>query len=216
MPPPHFLTLAAQRCMLCNIMRRLLLSCCVFLCLGAVSGFAIPAAGADTVAEKNVKKANKGKKADKAESPDKKRTEKPKKGRKKAGGKLGPVAAALKDLDYITEARPNLHAKQYKYMQAATWCTICHLKMQDMEGHYDDIRKQGTEIIIISADDTVEKAQAFMAKHKSPLPCVMRSCPGLEKLPHYRSSGGRLPDVFTVSAEGELLSDGSPMRGRKD
>lgn len=135
---------------------------------------------------------------------------------KKSGSKLGPVASALKELDYVTEGRPNLHAKEYKYMQVATWCPICHLKMKDMEGHYDELRKQGTEIIIISADDSEEKARAFITNHKSPLPCVMRSCPGLENLPHYRSSGKRLPDVFTVSADGELLSDGSPMRGRKD
>lgn len=196
------------------MMKRLFLSLCVCLCWGLMSGLATPVQGAetDTVVGKAESKTKKVKKADKAE----KKAEKSKKGKKKAGGKLGPVAAALKDLEYITEARPNLHAKQYKYMQAATWCSICHLKMKDMEGHYDEIRKQGTEIIIISADDSVEKARAFMANHKSPLPCVMRSCPGLENLPHYRSSGGRLPDVFTVSAEGELLSDGSPMRGRKD
>lgn len=198
--------------MLYTIMKRLLFPFSLTLCLGVLCGTVPPAAGADQ--HQTVAKATK--KSKKVTAGEKKKPSQAKKSSKKAGGKLGPVAAALKDLEYVTEGRPNLHAKQYKYMQAATWCTICHLKMQDMEGHYDDIRKQGTEIIIISADDTVEKARAFMEKHHSPLPCVMRSCPGLEKLPHYRSSGGRLPDVFTVSAEGELLSDGSPMRGRKD
>lgn len=208
--------------MLGSIMKRMFLSICVLLCMGAIVGTLSPAWGAetDTVTDKTDKTDKKAKKGKKADASEKKKADrkadKPKKSGKKAGGKLGPVAAALKDLDYVTDGRPNLHAKQYKYMQAATWCTFCHLKMQDMEGHYDDIRKQGTEIIIISADDTVEKARAFMEKHHSPLPCVMRSCPGLEKLPHYRNAGGRLPDVFTVSAEGELLSDGSPMRGRKD
>lgn len=188
-----------------NMMKQVLLSFCLLLGMLLTLAPVVPAMGAETdiAAEKSGKKG-------------KKKSTTSRKNSKKARGKLGPVAAALKDLDYISEARPNLHAKQYKYMQTATWCTICHLKMKDMEGHYDDIRKQGTEIIIISADDTEEKARAFMANHKSPLPCVMRSCPGLEKLPHYRSSGKRLPDVFTVSAEGELLSDGSPKRGRKD
>ncbi len=187
------------------MMKRVLLSFCILLGIGLPLASVIPAMGAET----NMATDKGGKKVTKKSKDSRKNG-------KKARGKLGPVATALKDLEYITEARPNLHAKQYKYMQAATWCSICHLKMKDMEGHYDEIRKQGTEIIIISADDSVEKARAFMANHKSPLPCVMRSCPGLENLPHYRSSGGRLPDVFTVSAEGELLSDGSPMRGRKD
>lgn len=182
------------------------------LCLGVIGASVTPASAAPqekafSKAEKKAKKAGKPQKSDKKPA---------KKSGNKSGGKLGPVAAVLKELDYVTEGRPNLHAKEYKYMQAATWCPICHLKMKDMEGHYDELRKQGTEIIIISADDSVEKARAFMANHKSPLPCVMRSCPGLENLPHYRSSGKRLPDVFTVSAEGELLSDGSPKRGRKD
>lgn len=197
-------------------MNRFLLSFCAWLCLGAMSGTISPALGAnpDNGAAKPAPKGKKAGNTDKKKSA--KKTDKSKQRGKKASGKLGPVAAALKDLEYLTDARPNLHAKQYKYMQSATWCTFCNLKMQDMKGHYDEIRKQGVEIIIISADDSVEKAQAFMKKHESPLPCVMRTDPGLEKLPHYRSSGGRLPDVFTVSAEGELISDGSPMRGRKD
>ena len=134
----------------------------------------------------------------------------------KQKGKAGAVAAVLKDLTYVTDARPNLKAKQYKYMQSATWCRFCNLKMPDMVKGYPEMRKQGIEIILISADDTVEKAKAFMEKYNAPFPCVMRNSPGVDKLPSYRNAGGNLPDVFTVAADGTLLHDGSMMRGRKD
>ena len=134
----------------------------------------------------------------------------------KQKGKAGAVAAVLKDLTYVTDARPNLKAKQYKYMQSATWCRFCNLKMPDMVKGYPEMRKQGIEIILISADDTPEKAKAFMEKYNAPFPCVMRNSPGVDKLPSYRNAGGNLPDVFTVAADGTLLHDGSMMRGRKD
>ncbi|MDO5450762.1 MAG: redoxin domain-containing protein [Akkermansia sp.] len=209
-------------------MKRVFLSACMLLCLGVVCGTVSPALAApqDKVlkklakagAKKN-KKAEKAEKAEKREKPEKaekKKAEKPAKPGKADSGKIGPVAEVLKDLPYITDARPNLHAKQYKYMQSATWCSVCNLKMPDMVKDYNERYKaQGIEIILISADDTEEKAKAFMEKYNAPFPCVMRSCPDLQKLPHYRTSS-RLPDIFTVSAEGELLSDGSPMRGRPD
>ena len=193
-------------------MKRIFLSLGMMLCLGMVCTTATPALGAakDKAAKKEAKKT---KKADKAE---KKKADKPEKAAKKDSGKIGPVAEVLKDLPYVTDARPNLHAKQYKYMQSATWCRFCNLKMPGLVENYENTKAQGIEIILISADDTEEKAKAFMEKYNAPFPCVMRSCPDLQKLPHYRSSGGNLPDVYTVSAEGELLSDGSPMRGRKD
>lgn len=191
----------------------------MLLCLGVVCSTVSPAQAAPQdkavkkLAKAGAKKNKKAEKADKKEKPEKKKADKP----SKAGsGKIGPVAEVLKDLPYVTDARPNLHAKQYKYMQSATWCSICNLKMPDMVKDYQGrFKEQGIEIILISADDTEEKAKAFMEKYNAPFPCVMRSCPDLQKLPHYRTSS-RLPDIFTVSAEGELLSDGSPMRGRKD
>ena len=193
-------------------MKRIFLSLGMMLCLGMVCTTATPALGAakDKAAKKEAKKT---KKADKAE---KKKADKPEKAAKKDSGKIGPVAEVLKDLPYVRDARPNLHAKQYKYMQSATWCRFCNLKMPDMVKGYPEMRKQGIEIILISADDTVEKAKAFMEKYKAPFPCVMRNSPGVDKLPSYRNAGGNLPDVFTVAADGTLLHDGSMMRGRKD
>ena len=145
--------------------------------------------------------------------PDKKAAkEKPGKAEK---GQKGAVANVLKDLTYVTDARPNLKAKQYKYVQSATWCRFCNLKMPDMVKTYPQMRKQGIEIILISADDTPEKAKAFMEKYNAPFPCVMRNSAGVDKLPCFRVAPS-LPDVFTVSADGILLNDGSMMRGRKD
>lgn len=145
---------------------------------------------------------------------DKKEPKKEAKTQKK--GQKSAVANVLKDLTYVTDARPNLKAKTYKYMQSATWCRFCNLKMPGLVEGYPEMRKQGIEIILISADDTVEKAKAFMEKYKAPFPCVMRNSEGVDKLPCYRNSGGNLPDVYTVSADGTLISDGSMMRGRKD
>lgn len=203
-------------------MKRVFLSACMLLCLGVVCSTVSPAQAAPQdkavkkLAKAGAKKNKKTEKADKKEKPEKKKADKPEKAAKKDSGKIGPVAEVLKDLPYVTDARPNLHAKQYKYMQSATWCRFCNLKMPGLVENYENTKAQGIEIILISADDTEEKARAFMEKYNAPFPCVMRSCPDLQKLPHYRSSGGNLPDVYTVSAEGELLSDGSPMRGRKD
>lgn len=136
--------------------------------------------------------------------------------KKKNAGKLSPVAAALKDLPYITEARPNLKAKEYRYMQSATWCRFCNYKMPGLVEGYADMKKRGIEIILISADATEEQARAFMEKYKAPFPCVMRTAEGVDKLPQFVNSGGHLPSVYTVAADGTLISDGSPMKGRPD
>lgn len=137
--------------------------------------------------------------------------------KKKAGKqKLGPVAAVLKDLPYLTDARPNLKAKEYRYMQSATWCRFCNYKMPGLVEGYAAMRKKGIEIILISADDTEEQARAFMEKYKAPFPCVMRTAEGVDKLPHFVNSGGRLPSLYIVAADGTLISDGSPMKGRPD
>lgn len=78
------------------------------------------------------------------------------------------------------------------------------------------MKKRGIEIILISADDTEEQARAFMEKHKAHFPCVMRTAEGVDKLPQFVNSGGHLPGVYTVAADGTLISDGSPMKGRPD
>ena len=180
------------------MMKRTLLAIGALLCLGVLAPAPVQAKPhADKAAQKEAKKDAKAKQP-------------------KQKGKAGAVAAVLKELTYVTDARPNLKAKQYKYMQSATWCRFCNLKMPDMVKGYPEMRKQGIEIILISADDTVEKAKAFMEKYKAPFPCVMRNSPGVDKLPSYRNAGGNLPDVFTVAADGTLLHDGSMMRGRKD
>lgn len=150
----------------------------------------------------------------KADKPAAKKNVK-KEGKPQKKGQKNAVASVLKELTYVTDARPNLKAKTYKYMQSATWCSICNLKMPDMVQRYPEMRKQGIEIILISADDTVEKAKAFMEKYKAPFPCVMRNSAGVDKLPCFRVAPG-LPDIFTVSADGTLLDDGSMKRGRKD
>lgn len=137
-------------------------------------------------------------------------------GKKKSNKKLSPVAAALKDLPYLTDARPNLKAKEYRYMQSATWCRFCNYKMPGLVAGYADMKKRGIEIILISADDTEEQARAFMEKYKAPFPCVMRTAEGVDKLPQFVNSGGHLPSVYTVAADGTLISDGSPMKGRPD
>ena len=180
------------------MMKRIPLLVSALLCLGVLG--TAPLAAKPHANKPTVKK--EGKKEAKAK-PEKK-------------GKAGAVAAVLKELTYVTDARPNLKAKQYKYMQSATWCRFCNLKMPGLVQGYPQMRKQGIEIILISADDTVEKAKAFMEKYNAPFPCVMRNSEGVDKLPCYRNSGGNLPDVFTVSADGTLISDGSMMRGRKD
>lgn len=122
----------------------------------------------------------------------------------------------MKDLPYLTDARPNLKAKEYRYMQSATWCRFCNYKMPGPVAGYADMKKRGIEIILISADATEEQARAFMEKYKVPFPCVMRTAEGVDKLPQFVNSGGHLPSVYTVAADGTLISDGSPMKGRPD
>lgn len=182
-----------------SMMNRTPLFVAALLCLGVVGN--APLSAKPHADKPAVKKADK-----------KAAREKP---AKKEKGQKDAVASVLKDLTYVTDARPNLKAKTYKYMQSATWCTICNLKMPDMVKAYPEMRKQGIEIILISADDTAEKAKAFMEKYNAPFPCVMRNSAGVDKLPCFRTAP-RLPDVFTVSADGILLDDGSMKRGRKD
>lgn len=200
-------------------MKRFLLYFSLFLCLGVATPAAVYAQDdADDAAASTEKKSKKKKKGSK-EKATKNKAAKDKTAAKSTAskGKLGPVAAVLDKLEYVTDARPNLKAKTYKYIQSATWCRFCNLKMPEhVERYKNEYKKQGIEIILVSADDTVEKAKAFMEKYNAPFPCVMRNAEGVADLPQFKNSGGHLPSEYTVAADGTLISDGSPMRGRKD
>ena len=150
--------------------------------------------------------------AAKADSPAKKGDKKTEK-KWNIPKKLSPVAEALVDLPYLTDTRPNLKAKQYKYIQSASWCGPCNGKMPGLVASYKALKKQGVEIIFLSADDSADKALAFLKKYNADFPVVLRSAPEVAKLPGHVHSP-TLPGVRLVDKNGKLLDDGSPMRGR--
>lgn len=146
-----------------------------------------PVAASDESAEANAPTAEKNKNA--------------KKGKKK-------VATALKDLKYLTEARPNPKAKYYIYLQSASWCGPCNAEMPTIAEEYKEMEASGkVDLILLSADRSADAAKAFLEKYGATFPVVMGRDVTPETLPGYTRAGG-IPHAAIVTAKGDVLKEG--------
>lgn len=146
-----------------------------------------PVAASDESAEANVPTAEKNKNA--------------KKGKKK-------VATALKDLKYLTEARPNPKAKYYIYLQSASWCGPCNAEMPTIAEEYKEMEAGGkVDLILLSADRSADAAKAFLEKYGATFPVVMGRDVTPETLPGYTRARG-IPHAAIVTAKGDVLKEG--------
>ncbi len=129
---------------------------------------------------------------------------------KKASGKKksksrNSVAAALADMEFLTENEPNLRAKYYIYLCSASWCGPCNAEMPHVVKAYKSMKKDKVELILVSADRSSEAAVAFLEKYNAKFPVIMST--SSKNLPGFTPPSG-IPHAIIVDAKGNVLHAG--------
>lgn len=121
---------------------------------------------------------------------------------------LSPVAAALKQIQFCTEARPSLTAKYYIYLFSSSTCTFCNRTMPtDVEQHKLMRRQGDVELIMINVMDGPEAARAFMEKYDAKFACTRFDDLKDVRLPGLGMPHG-IPFVAIVDCNGQVLHSG--------
>ncbi len=119
---------------------------------------------------------------------------------------LSPVAASLATQSFFN-GKPDLHAKYYIYLQSASWCGPCRAEMPEIVALYEQMKKDGVEIILVSADSTQEGAEKYLQAFKAPFPATMPNKDGMVDLPGFKRTN-YVPRATIVTNQGESLADG--------
>ena len=125
------------------------------------------------------------------------------------------VAAKIKGNTYFTEAKPNLKAKYFIFLESASWCGPCNAEMPEVAKQYEQMKASGkVELILLSADDTEAEAKGFLDKYKATFPGLMPRGASMPNLPEAKG----IPNATIMRADGTVLDSGhgSIIRGWKD
>lgn len=122
-----------------------------------------------------------------------------------AAAEENAVGKALEAVQgYVTEKRPDTHARYYIYLQSAGWCGPCNQEMPKIVAEYGEMRKNGVELIFVSCDKTPEDAAAFMKKYGADFACVGFNTPAAAALPGFTPER-RVPRMSIVDASGKVV-----------
>ncbi len=119
---------------------------------------------------------------------------------------LSPVAEVLAKSPTFN-AKPDLQAKYYVYLVSASWCPPCRAEMPEIVSLYKQMKDDGVEIVLISADATQEKAQEYLTNFNATFPAMMPSQNGVTELPGYTPPRA-IPHAIIVTNDGELVKKG--------
>lgn len=120
-------------------------------------------------------------------------------------GELSPVAAVLAKSP-LFNANPDLQAKYYIYLVSASWCPPCRAEMPEIVSLYKQMKDNGVEIVLVSADATQEKAQEYLANFNATFPAMMPGEDGMTKLPGYIRPR-TIPRAIVVTNDGRLVRE---------
>ena len=82
----------------------------------------------------------------------------------------------------------------------ATWCPPCVAEMPDIQGLYEEVDKSDVAFVMISLDDSFEKAKNFVQRKEFDFPIYQLASP-LPKV--YESSA--IPTTYVISPQGEIV-----------
>ena len=82
----------------------------------------------------------------------------------------------------------------------ATWCPPCVAEMPDIQGLYEEVDKSDVAFVMISLDDSFEKAKNFVERKEFDFPIYQLASP-LPKV--YESSA--IPTTYVISPQGEIV-----------
>lgn len=116
------------------------------------------------------------------------------------------IGKAIENTKFVTEHKPNAHAKYYMYLCTAYWCGPCRREMPHIIAEYENMRKDGyMEVIVLSCDNTPEEALQYMEHFSAPFAVVMYRSDERKKLPGAPEGLRTIPHIVITDAEGNVL-----------
>lgn len=114
------------------------------------------------------------------------------------------VGKALEGMTFLTDKKPNTHAKYYIFLQSASWCGPCNAEMPHVVKQYKAMGqgKKKVEIILLSHDKSNDAAVGFMKKYGADFPCVLASSVSGSALPGYKYANA-IPNASVVKEDGK-------------
>lgn len=124
------------------------------------------------------------------------------------------VGAKLKGNTFFNNTEPNLNAEYFIFLKSASWCGPCNMEMPTVAKAYEEMKQSGkVELILLSHDQTEEKAKGFLEKYGAKFPGLMKGA----SIPDLPPSNG-IPNATIMKADGTVIQSGhgSIIRGWKE
>ncbi len=124
-----------------------------------------------------------------------------------------PLAQAIENAPFITSHKPNPAASYYMYFFTASWCSPCRAVTPKIIAEYPAMMTgRHMEVILVSLDDTPEKALAYLSKYNAPFAAVMLTSLKQFPLPGCPSDMDVIPHIIVVDAHGNFIYRGHALR----
>lgn len=117
-----------------------------------------------------------------------------------------PVAQAIAAAN-VVNAKPNLNADYYIYVQSASWCGPCKKEMPELVKIYPQMQAANVELILVDMDDSAQSALAFLQSFHAAFPGIHYQDPAMKNLPGYAEARA-VPHATIVDAKGRLVAKG--------
>jgi len=88
----------------------------------------------------------------------------------------------------------------------ATWCPPCIAEMPDIQRLYEDVDSDNIAFVLISSDDSFQKAKDFVKRKEFNFPIYQLASP-LPQVYDYRA----IPTTYVISPEGKIVVSKSGM-----
>lgn len=118
-----------------------------------------------------------------------------------------PVGQALKKMEFVGTARPNVNAEFYFVVRSSSTCPHCVKLLPDVLAAYEEMRASGrVELLYESFDNSETTAEEHLSKQGATFPVAMRA--QLGNLPGAAPILVPPPAAYVVDAQGKRLASG--------
>lgn len=119
------------------------------------------------------------------------------------------VGQALENTAFVTQRKPDTSAQYYMFLHSASWCGPCRKTLPKIIAEYAEMRRDNRlEIILISHDYTLEKAQRYVAEAAVPFAALWYRGQERKAIPGAAENVIGIPCIIVTDAAGKVVHRG--------